>query len=330
MTRSKRIIVIVNRKAARARKAWPRIAERLAREDIAFDAHHAGERDETENVTRRALGEGYQIIAIVGGDGTLSEAARGFFESPTDDATLAPAPVNRAAALAVLPAGTGDDFARGLTGRRAPLDEWLARFTTYCRNSGESLARVVDVLWAQTTDALVREGARRFVCLNAATLGIGAEVAASVTAQSETLRRAPGEVRFALAALAALKRWRERRVEICIDGNSFACETNLIAITNGTYAGGGMNFAPRARLDDGMLDVVTACGISRSELLRELPRVYRGGHVANPKVRVMRGARVRIETERPEDAMPVEADGDVRGHTPLEFQVMPAALRVIA
>lgn len=331
MTDSKRIIVIVNRKAARAHAAWPRIADRLRRAGITFDTHKAGERNETENMTRRALREGYQTIAIVGGDGTLSEAARGFFESPAKNENAAPAPVSATAVLAVLPAGTGDDFARGLAGRRAPLSEWIERLTKYCRrDDGESAARVVDVLWARTTDALQAGGVREFVCLNAATLGIGAEVAASVAAQNEMMRRAPGEMRFALAAIAALKRWRERTVTIRIDDNSFECETNLIAVTNGTHAGGGMNFSPRARLDDGLIDVVTACGISRRELLRELPRVYRGAHVANPKVRVMRGARVQIETGKPEDAMPIEADGDLRGHTPLEFQIMPAALRVIA
>ena len=330
MTDSKRIIVIVNRKAARARKAWPRIADYLTREGVVFDAHEAGERNETENVTRRAIREGYQIVAIVGGDGSLSEATRGFFESTEKEIFAPPAPINLEASLAILPAGTGDDFARGLIGRRAALDEWLARFTDYCRRRmDESGARTVDVVWGRATDARTANGVRSFICLNAATIGIGAEVAASVAAQSEFLRRAPGEMRFALAAIAALKRWLEREVTIRVDENSFECATNLIAVTNGTYAGGGMNFSPEARLDDGMLDVVTACGISRGELLRELPRVYRGAHVTNPKVRIMRGECVRIETEKPEDAMPIEADGDVRGHTPVGFQIMPAALRVI-
>jgi diacylglycerol kinase (ATP) len=329
MPDSKRIIVIVNRKAARARKAWPRIADYLTREGVVFDAHEAGERNETENVTRRALREGYETVAVVGGDGTLSETARGFFEFTEKEIFTPPAPINPKASLAILPAGTGDDFARGLMGRRASLDEWLARLTAYCHRKDERGVRTVDVLWARTTDALTAGSVRSFVCLNAATIGIGAEVAASVAAQSEFLRRAPGELRFALAAVVALKRWRERKVTIRIEENSFECATNLIAVTNGTHAGGGMNFSPEARLNDGMLDVVTACGISRGELLRELPRVYRGAHVSNPKVRIARGARIRIETGKPEDAMPIEADGDVRGHTPVEFQIMPAALRVI-
>jgi diacylglycerol kinase (ATP) len=113
------------------------------------------------------------------------------------------------------------------------------------------------------------------------------------------------------------------------EGEWTECRTNLIAVVNGTYAGGGMNFSPEARLDDGLLDVLTVCRLSRAALLRELARVRRGGHLANPKVKLTRGTRVRVETHDPADSLPVEADGDVRGHTPAEFRVMPGALRVV-
>ena len=63
-------------------------------------------------------------------------------------------------------------------------------------------------------------------------------------------------------------------------------------------------------------------------MTRELARIHKGGHVANPKVRILQGTRVRIETFKPEDAMPIEADGNVRGFTPAEFQIIPGALKV--
>jgi diacylglycerol kinase (ATP) len=104
---------------------------------------------------------------------------------------------------------------------------------------------------------------------------------------------------------------------------------NLVAVANGIYAGGGMMFAPGARVDDGMMNVLLAYGLSRAAILRELPRIRRGGHLANPRVREMKTTRVLIETLAPQDALPVEADGNVRGYTPAEFRIIPSALKVV-
>lgn len=327
MSQEGRLLVIVNHAAARARRAWPRVRAYLEDEHIRFDAHESVRPGETEGRTREALAEGYPTVAVVGGDGTLSAAAAGYFEPRADlSAQERPRAVNPSAALAVLPAGTGDDFARGLAGgRREPLEAWLARLVGHCRENHAETALSVDVLLGSADG-----GERRFVCLNAATLGIGAEVAGRVAAQGVRLRRLSGELRFAWAAVQSLAAWRSRRVRLLVDGVEWAeCGTNLIAVVNGTYAGGGMNFSPEASLTDGLLDVLTVCRLSRAGLLRELTRVHRGGHLANPKVRLARGHSVRVETFDPADSLGVEADGDVRGRTPVEFRVLPAALRVV-
>jgi diacylglycerol kinase (ATP) len=323
------LFVVVNHTAARARVAWPRVREALARAGLGVEAHESTRQGETEEHTRDALWRGFETIAAVGGDGTLSAAASGFFEPcaalPAD---ALPRAVNPEASLALLPAGTGDDFARGLTdGRREPLEEWVAKLIRHCRGdvSVEETATRVDVLLGS-----VDGGARRFVCLNAATLGIGAEVAARVAAQGRAVRMLPGEARFALAALPRLAAWRNRRVRVSVDGRVWEeCGTNLLAVVNGTYAGGGMNFSPEASLTDGLLDVLAVRDISRPALLRELSRVHTGGHVGNPKVKLTRGTHVRVETLDASDSLGVEADGDVRGRTPAEFRVMPKALRVV-
>lgn len=350
MSEPTRLFVIVNRAAARAREAWPRVRESLARGGVAFDAHESERPGETEERTRAALAEGYETIAVVGGDGTLSAAASGYFEPCAAlDAGDEPQPVNLAAALALLPAGTGDDFARGLTGgKRAPLDAWLARLVEHCRQSVESIAgladesaldshqrqaarngaattRSVDVLWGSADG-----GARRFVCINAATLGIGAEVAGRVAAQGPSVRRLSGEARFAWAAVQSLAAWRVIPARVIVDGAAWVeGELNLVAIANGAFSGGGMKFAPEASVADGLLDVVTVCGITRAGLVRELARVHSGGHLANPKVKRARGSHVRVETISEADSLAIEADGDVRGRTPVEFRVLPAALRVV-
>jgi diacylglycerol kinase (ATP) len=170
-----------------------------------------------------------------------------------------------------------------------------------------------------------------FICFNASTMGIGGETAGRVAAQGKFMRNFSGEFRFVFAALGALAAWRERRVRVTVDGRTISDgPMNLVAVANGLYAGGGMMFSPEARIDDGKLDVITASGLSRANVVTELSRIHTGGHVNNPKVTITQGTIARIETFLLQDAMPLEADGNVRGVTPVQFQVLPAALRFVS
>ena len=256
---------------------------------------------------------------MVGGDGTLSEAAEGFFEF-NDEPHVLPEAVNPSATLAILPAGTGDDFARGLHGSRASLQKWIDTVVAQ-----KNPARQIDVLYGCCNGF-----EKPFICLNASTMGIGGETAGRVAAQGKFMRNFPGEFRFVFAAVGALAAWRERRVRVSVDGRTVIDgPMNLAAVANGLYAGGGMMFSPEARIDDGKLDVITASGLTRANVVTELSRIHTGGHVNNPKVTITQGTIARIETFLVQDAMPLEADGNVRGVTPVQFQVMPAALRFV-
>ncbi|HEX8845253.1 MAG TPA: diacylglycerol kinase family protein [Pyrinomonadaceae bacterium] len=323
-----RVLVIINPTSARARAAWPKIKSRLAENHIGFDAQETTHAGDATGRTRGALREGCKIVAVVGGDGTLSEAASGFFEFQ-DGETLTgsslPSAINRDATLALLPAGTGDDFARGLMKRRATLEEWLEKLIEYCRRDEASAARSIDVIHGRASG-----GERDFICLNVATIGLGAEVAARVAAQGGLMKRLSGEARFVSAALGALAAWRERRVRLTLDeGEVIESRTNLLAVANGIYAGGGMMFAPDARVDDGLIDFMRTHDLTRATILKELPRIRRGEHLANPRVHLTRAKSVRVENEREKDALLVEADGNVRGRTPAEFRILPQALRVV-
>jgi YegS/Rv2252/BmrU family lipid kinase len=318
-------LVIINHFAAKALRAWPVVRKQLASAGIAHEVYETTGAGDATRQTRIALRNGITTIAVIGGDGTLSEAAEGFFEF-NHDVTALPETINLEAALAIIPAGTGDDFARGLYGARAPLQHWIDLFISHCQAADNSNARLVDVLYGRCDGYL-----NPFICLNASTMGIGGDTAARVAAQGKFVRGFSGEFRFVLAAVGALSRWRERRVRISLDDREFYdCSMNLAAVANALYAGGGMMFSPGARIDDGRLDVVTACGLSRAQVVKELSRIHTGGHVENPKVTIKQAAKVRIETFSARDAMRLEADGNVRGFTPVEFQVLPGALRFVA
>lgn len=316
------MLIIVNNVAAKARQAWPKIKEQLDAASVNYKTHHTNHQGDATVQTSVALKSGTQLIVVVGGDGTLSEAAQGFFEF-NDDIDVLPAPINPDATLAVLPAGTGDDFARGLRRKRAPLDDWIGTLFAFVR--GEKTSRPIDVLYGRC------DGFQSpFICLNASTMGIGGETANRVAAQGGFMRKFSGEFRFVFAAVGALAAWRERRVRVTVDDRVVAdAPMNLVGVANGLYAGGGMMFSNIARLDDGKLDVVTASGLNRRQVVTELSRIHTGGHLDNPKVLLTQGARVRIETLLLQDAMLLEADGNVKGVTPVDFQVMPGALKFL-
>jgi YegS/Rv2252/BmrU family lipid kinase len=323
---SDRTLVLINPASSRARKAWVRIKAALAKTDIRCDVQETTSRGQGETLTRNALNAGYQTIAVVGGDGTISETVRGFFQTPNEQGASPPLPVNPASAIAILPGGTGNDFARGLMGGRSPLHGWIERLITHCKRStnDSNTTRVVDTIYAEVTGT-----PKNFVCLNAATIGVSADVAARVSRQGGVKRRLPGEVRFGIEGVHALRAWRNHAVQIKADGHAVACHTSLIVVANGIFVGGGMKVAPGARIDDGKLDTLTVCNLSRLQVLRQFSHLYSGKHVNNQQIVMLSGAEVRVETVDGAPPLPIEADGDVRGHTPATFRIIPQSLRIV-
>ena len=169
------MFIIINHSAAKARRLWPIIQKQLNAAGLQYEVYETKGPGDATIRTREALRSGVVSIVVVGGDGTLSETAEGFFEFNADP-NVPPAPINPSATLDILPAGTGDDFARGLCGSRAPLQKWLD--TLVSNNS-----RPVDVLYGRCNDY-----EKPFICLNASTMGIGGETAGRVAAQGKFMR----------------------------------------------------------------------------------------------------------------------------------------------
>src|SRR6266404_3384075 len=200
MVLENRSLIIINKVAARARSEWPNIRSHLDQSGIAYEIYETETAGDATIRTRSAIEGGCSLIGVVGGDGTLSEAAAGYFTPPGGIdrfSTDLPVPINPEAALAIFPSGTGDDFARNLAGRRAPLEHWIESFIAHCQGSIERTTRVVDVI-------RVRTDSRQLICINASTLGLGGETATRVAAQGKSLRRFSGEARFVVAAMGSL------------------------------------------------------------------------------------------------------------------------------
>jgi YegS/Rv2252/BmrU family lipid kinase len=225
---------------------------------------------------------------------------------------------NDAAAIGLLPSGTGSDFGRsiGQTRRRDFIERLLNPKT-----------RPVDVARATFHKHDGTTSFRFFI--NVASFGLGGEVSAIVNRWRNSLPRwIGGRARFKAAALAALWRYRNIPVSIKLDNErELQASSNLIVVANGKFAGGGMMLAPNAELEDGLLDVIVTDGITRWDVITELPRIQRGWHLKNPKVSELRAREVSVESEEP---MAVDLDGEMVGYTPVRISLLPASVRFIA
>jgi YegS/Rv2252/BmrU family lipid kinase len=327
-------LIIINFKAARAREAWRAIDSQLKLNNIRFDSHVTTWVGNATEATRKALHEGYDTIAVIGGDGTLSETAEGFFEFGMRSADCGvdfPKAINPNAVIAILPSGTGDDFARGLSGLRETRTHWVDRFVAYLIKKDSALRTLHSAL--KTVDLLhgvVDDGAKRFISINMASIGFSAEVVRRVNEDTRLKQKLSGEARFVLSAVTSLAMWKERRVRVRVDDEGpKEFSSNLLGVANNRFAGGGMMFAPDAKVDDGMFDVLLTHDVTRLAIVRELRRIRSGRHLENPNIEIRKAKKFVVETVDAGDSLLIEADGNLRGRTPAEFRVMPKALKVV-
>lgn len=157
-------------------------------------------------------------------------------------------------------------------------------------------------------------------------------VDAAVSDRAHSYRWPRGGARYVRGVLAELAAFSPYGYRLRLDGEEWAGTSALVAVANTPSFGGGMRIAPDADPHDGLLDVVTADGVGRAALLRLLPRVYSGAHVADPRVRVRR-ARVVELAPAPDQGSPPPvafADGERLGALPLRCEAVAGAVRVLA
>lgn len=301
------IAVVVNPVAGhgRTRRLWPAVARAMREAGLAFDASFTSGPGDACVLAAEAARAAYGMVAAVGGDGTLNEVVNGLLASG--------APRSSDVRLGIVSCGTGCDLIRTLG-----IPRGLAGVTTLA--SGES--RPIDVGQVTYRAPDGTPGRRHFV--NGGDLGLGAEVARRVNQGS---KRLGGFLSFFVGGAVSIVQARFQPVEYVIDDEPPVTDrTGLIFVANGRYAAGGMLIAPRAELDDGLLDVVLLREVSKPELLLDLfPRVYRGAHLDHPRVLYRKATRLVVSSPEP---LRLEVDGELPGGAPAEFTLLPRILRV--
>ena len=226
-----------------------------------------------------------KAVVVVGGDGMVHLAIQELAGSEIP--------------MALIPAGTGNDFARALN---LDLKNPLSNLTVYLRTApvavdlGRAKNRFFADILSTGFDSIVNERANR-------------------------LRYVKGRMKYNIAIFLVLSTFKPKSYRFRVDAIDFTTKAMLIAVSNGQSYGGGMKVTPDAQIDDGVFDVMILGPVSKFEFLKVFPKVFSGAHTNHPAVKILRGRSVTIES----NAI-AYADGERIGDLPVTAQVVPAAL----
>ena len=288
------LFLIVNLIAGhgRCKALFPKVKAELDRRGIEYELHHTNEPLEATDVAKWGIEAGFHRIVAMGGDGTVNEVANGM--------------LGEDAVLAVIPAGTGNDFIRMLG---IPADPFEALdVLTNGRERTMDLGQVAED--------------RCFV--NGVGIGIDAQVARDVL----QMKRLQGAAAYISAAVKEV--FRFKAFPVTIESADWQLETTCLSVglSNGKFAGGGFKLAPEADIIDGMIDISAIEDYSKLQRLVRLPQVRAGKHLRWRKVHYRQLAEATI-------ASPSKLIAHVDGEPyrlpsePFGVRVLPDALRVL-
>jgi YegS/Rv2252/BmrU family lipid kinase len=289
LTRSFRLLVNPAASSGRAIESVHPVRDELARMGVRHVCVLTESLDHARAEAAAARERGECVIAL-GGDGLVGAVA-GALRGSTS-------------ALALVPSGRGNDFARKLG---LPRDPRAA-----VRLAVEGEERLVDT--GEVNGA-------PFVGI--ASVGVDSATQAYV----ERARLVRGRLVYLMAAVRAVAAWRHATFSVTVDGRRHEVTGYSVGVANSGIYGGGMRLVPHADIEDGRLDVITIARFPKLAFFPVFLTVFRGGHVRAPAVSFERGQRVEVGADR---SFAVYADGELIAWLPAVVTIHPRSLRVIA
>jgi diacylglycerol kinase (ATP) len=305
-----RIALVVNPAAGKGKGAREGLVAAHRLRDIGCSVDLLVGRDAagSAQLARRAVESGVDALVVVGGDGMVHLALQALRGGDTAHRANAGAGGNAnaqpsATPLGIVPAGSGNDFARALgllPHRPEAAADVIAGGVVKSIDLGLTDGQWFGGVLSSGFDSRVNERANR-------------------------MRWPRGPARYNLAIVAELGVFRPLSFRLELDGESMRADAMLVAIGNGPSYGGGMRVCPGAQLDDGLLSVTVLHAIGKTEFLRLFPRVYRGTHVSHPAVSVHQASRVTVDA----DGAVAYADGERVGPMPVTATCVPGVQPVL-
>lgn len=286
------IALVVNPTSGRGLGARiaPVVRERLTAAGLTVDVHATTCAEDVGRISAEVVASGADAVALIGGDGTIHLGAQVLAKSGMP--------------FGVIPAGTGNDFARGIG---VPLKDPAAAADLIVAGK----TRTVDLAVAMD----------KFI-----TTVVAGGFDSLVNKRANAMRWPKGNSRYTVATLAELRTFSPLEYVVTVDDEVIETKAMLVAVGTGPTYGGGLQICAGAEIDDGLLDITIIEPVSRLTLLQLFPKLSKGTHVGHPRVRALRGRSVRIESP----GITAYADGEVLGALPVDVTIAPGALTVFA
>lgn len=222
--------------------------------------------------------------------------------------------------LGIVAAGSGNDAALSLG---LPVHDIPAAVAAIERGLEGDVVRI-DLGRIDGESVAERKRRRYFAAV------LSAGIDAAIAAYANRLSFPRGPLKYKVATLRELPRFKPYGVSLEVDGEHWEQQCTLVAVANGPVFGGGLVISPESSHVDGLLELLLAEPMRPLAIARVFPRLNDGSHLSDPRVRVVQARRVRIgpaETGAP--LPPAFADGELIGPAPLDVRVVPGALRVL-
>ena len=293
-----RLSVIVNPKGGRKRglAVLERVRPIFANAGIDLSIHVTQRSGHAAEIAQSLHRESCDAICVIGGDGTFHEVADGLMHR--EEPVFLP--------LGIIPAGTGNTIAEHLQ----------------CKDPLEAARRIVAGQQLPLDVIRVTLQGRVVYCVDL----VGWGAVSDINSNAEKWRWL-GPPRYSAATLLQILRPKQRRAKLILDGQTFDDEYLFVVACNPRFAGPGMMLAPHAELGDGKVDVLVVRHASRREMLKLFTKVFDGSHLALKFVEYHQVRSFAIESPT-NDAL--DLDGEMKGHTPMSAEVLPAALSILA